>query len=71
MAPNRHPFKRFPETGHALASRISETVNGKCGITADAALRLGRYFKVTPEFWRGLQTEYDLRMARRTVGKHI
>lgn len=51
--------------------RISEIVNGKRGITADTALRLGRYFKVTPELWMGLQTEYDLRVARRTVGKEI
>ena len=33
----------------------------------DTALRLGRYFKVTPELWMGLQTEYDLRVARRTT----
>jgi antitoxin HigA-1 len=51
--------------------RISEIVNGKRGISADTALRLGRYFKVTPELWMGLQTEYDLRVARRTVGKEI
>jgi antitoxin HigA-1 len=51
--------------------RVSEIVNGKRGISADTALRLGRYFKVTPELWMGLQTEYDLRVARRTVGKEI
>ena len=51
--------------------RISEIVNGKRGISADTALRLGRHFKVTPELWMGLQTEYDLRVARRTVGKEI
>ena len=51
--------------------RISEIVNGKRGITTDTALRLGRYFKVSPELWMGLQTEYDLRVARRAVGKEI
>lgn len=51
--------------------RISEIVNGKRGITADTALRLGRYFKVSPEVWMGLQTEFDLRVARRAVGKEI
>ena len=51
--------------------RISEIINGKRGISADTALRLGRYFKVTPELWMGLQAEYDLRVARRTVGKEI
>lgn len=51
--------------------RISEIVNGKRGITADTALRLGRYFRVSPEVWMGLQTEYDLRIARRKAGKEI
>ena len=51
--------------------RISEIVNGRRGITADTALRLARYFSVSPETWMGLQTEYDLRVAAQTVGKEI
>ena len=51
--------------------RISEIVNGKRGITADTALRLARFFDVSPELWLGLQVEYDLRIARQTVGKEI
>jgi len=51
--------------------RISEIVNGKRGITADTALRLARYFSVSPETWMGLQTEYDFRVAAQTVGKQI
>lgn len=51
--------------------RISEIVNGRRGITADTALRLVRYFSVSPETWMGLQTEYDLRMAAQTTGKEI
>ena len=51
--------------------RISEIVNGKRGITADTALRLARYFDVSPELWLGLQAEYHLRIAKRTVGKEI
>ncbi len=47
--------------------RISAIVGGKRAITADTALRLGRYFNVTPQFWLNLQSEYDLRMARRTT----
>jgi len=46
-------------------------VDGKRGITADTALRLARYFIVSPESWLGLQTEYDLRVAAQTVGKQI
>lgn len=47
-------------------NRISDIVNGKCGITAGTALRLGKYFRVAPERWPGLQTDYDLRLARRS-----
>ena len=47
--------------------RISEIVNGKRAITADTALRLGKYFGVSPEVWMNLQTDYDLRVAKRTT----
>jgi addiction module HigA family antidote len=48
-------------------NRISDIVNGKRSITADTALRLGKYFGVSPELWLGLQADYDLRVARRTT----
>lgn len=44
--------------------RINEIVLEKRGITADTALRLGRYFGTTAEWWTGLQADYDLRLAR-------
>ena len=40
--------------------RINEIVLGKRRITADTALRLGRYFSMSPQFWLGLQMDYDL-----------
>ena len=43
--------------------RISEIVQGKRSITADTALRLGRYFGMEPQFWLNLQTRYDLLRA--------
>ncbi|MGH8398238.1 MAG: HigA family addiction module antitoxin [Gammaproteobacteria bacterium] len=52
-------------------NRVSEIVNGKRGISADTALRLGKFFNVSPETWQGLQAEYDLRIARRTTGPEI
>jgi addiction module HigA family antidote len=52
-------------------SRISELVNGKRPITADTALRLGLFFGMDPRFWMNLQTEYDLRVAQRTVRERI
>ena len=40
--------------------RINEIVLGKRSVTADTALRLGRYFQMSPQFWLGLQMDYDL-----------
>lgn len=51
--------------------RISEIVNSKRSISADTALRLGKYFSVTPETWLGLQAEYDLRVARQAIGAEL
>jgi len=51
--------------------RISAIVNGKRAITADTALRLGKYFGVSPEIWTALQSDFELRVARRTVGAEI
>src|SRR6266496_1701858 len=44
--------------------RISEIVNGKRAVTPDTALRFARYFKTSAEFWMGMQTTYDLKVAR-------
>ena len=51
--------------------RISTIVNGKRSITADTALRLGMYLGVSPELWLNLQSDYDLRIARRNTELHI
>lgn len=51
--------------------RISEIVNGKRGISADTALRLAQYFNTSAELWVGLQSEYDLRVARRELGEEV
>lgn len=52
-------------------NRVSEIVNGKRAITADTALRLGKHFGVSPEIWLDLQSDYELRLAQRTVWKLI
>jgi addiction module HigA family antidote len=44
---------------------IYEIVRGQRAISADIALRLGKYFGMTPQFWMNLQTDYDLRLAAR------
>ena len=43
--------------------RINEIVHGKRSITADTALRLGKYFGISAQFWLNLQTRYDLEIA--------
>jgi antitoxin HigA-1 len=53
------------------ANRISEIIAGRRTITADTALRLGAYFGIEPQFWLNLQSNYDLRIARRSVGAEI
>ena len=52
-------------------NRISTIVNGARSITADTALRLGTYFRVSPETWLGLQIDHDLRLTRRRDGDQI
>lgn len=48
-------------------TRISEIVRGKRGITADTALRLGRFLGTSSDLWLGLQAEFDLRVAKREL----
>jgi addiction module HigA family antidote len=52
-------------------TRIHGIVNARRSITADTALRLGKYFDVSPQTWLNLQSEYDLRVARRKHGDEI
>jgi addiction module HigA family antidote len=51
--------------------RINEVVKGQRAITADTALRLGRYFGVAPQFWLNLQTQYDLEQEGERLGRRL
>ena len=51
--------------------RINEIVLEKRRITADTALRLSRYFGTSPQFWLGLQTDYDLDIAEEELGARL
>ena len=51
--------------------RINEIVKGERAITADTALRLGRYFAMDPQFWLNLQTRYDLENEQARLGKRL
>jgi addiction module HigA family antidote len=53
------------------ATRIGEIVNERRGISGDTALRLGRYFHMSPEFWMNLQSHYELESARYTMDSAV
>jgi addiction module HigA family antidote len=53
------------------ARRINEIVLGKRRVTADTALRLARYFGNSPQFWLGLQMDYDLDVAEDVMAERI
>ncbi len=53
------------------ARRINEIVQGKRRITSDTALRLARYFNMSPQFWLGLQMDYDLDVAEDEFAEQI
>ena len=51
--------------------RIDEICSGKRGITADTALRLGRFFGMEAAFWLNLQGQYDLETTAQAMGERI
>ncbi len=53
------------------ARRINEIVHGKRRITPDTALRLAKYFDMSPQFWLGLQMDYDLDVAEDGLAEQI
>lgn len=68
----------FGITQHKLAvsigvppRRINEIVHGKRRVTADTALRLGRYFGMDPQFWINLQARYDLEVQMDALGDSL
>ncbi len=84
--PNIHPgeileeefLKPFHLSAYRLAketkmppTRISEIIKGRRRVTADTALRLSKFFGTTPDFWLGLQIEYDLREEKASKSKEI
>ena len=56
---------------HVSRSRLNEIVQGRRAVTVETALRLGRFFGTSPEFWLGLQAGYDLETAKLILGDKI
>ena len=53
------------------SGRITDILNGRRSISADTALRLGRYFGNAAQFWLDLQSQYDIALAKREKGEEI
>ena len=71
LKPLRISMNRLARDLDVPPNRISLILSGARAITADTALRLGVYFGVSPELWLNLQTDYDLRVAKRARGEQI
>jgi addiction module HigA family antidote len=56
---------------HVPATRLTEIIHRRRGVTADTALRLARYFNSTPRFWLNLQVAYDLAVASDARAREI
>jgi addiction module HigA family antidote len=52
-------------------ARLNDIVRGKRGVSADTAIRLGRYFGVSAQFWMNLQSHYELEMAEQALGDRL
>ena len=63
--------RRLAMTIHEPTRRINEIVLGKRAISADTALRLGRFFETSAQFWMNLQSRYDLEMAEDKLGERL
>jgi addiction module HigA family antidote len=64
------PYRLAKDTSVPL-TRIAAILAGERTITADTALRLGRFFGMSAEFWLGLQQHYDLDMARASLKRRL
>jgi addiction module HigA family antidote len=62
---------RLAQATHMPQTRVSSILKGRRGITADTALRLGRFFSTTPQFWMNLQAGYDLEIAENSVADEL
>ncbi len=68
MVPLGITAEKLADALHLPVMQIRGLVEKQDGLTGEVALRLGRYFSMTPEFWMNLQKSYELSLARDTVG---
>ena len=63
--------KRLADLLEVPSNRLYQLLAGKRNVTADTALRLGRYLGMSPDFWMNLQSAYELDLARQQIGDKI
>ena len=71
LKPLKLSMNRLALDLHVSANRITQIVEGKRAVSADTALRLARYFGMTPDFWLGVQMQYDLETATAQLAAQI
>jgi antitoxin HigA-1 len=71
MLPLRLSMNRMAMDLRVPVTRIADIVHERRGITADTALRFGRYFQNAPVFWMNLQTRYDLEVAEDEIAVKV
>lgn len=64
LQPLKMSARKLADAIHVPSNRISEIIRERRSVTADTAIRLGRYFKTDPRFWLNLQAAYDLSRAK-------
>ena len=79
--PGEHLAEELKEMGVSAAefarqirvptNRVTQILNGRRSITGDTALRLGHFFGMSAQFWLNLQSQYELRVAEKKVGRVI
>jgi addiction module HigA family antidote len=71
MKPHGLSQNRLSKAPGVSPMTIYEIVNGKRSITAEIAMRLGRYFGIAPQFWLNLQARYDIEKVEDAIGKRL
>ena len=71
LSPMRISQDRLSRDMRVPPRRINEIVHGTRSVTADTALRLGRYFGVSPQFWLNLQAHFDLEQEQDRLGDRL
>ena len=71
MAPMGISAYRLAKDTHISQTRVGDILHGTRGITVDTALRLGKYFGTTPEFWMNLQRAHDLEKEQESLATEI